>query len=246
MSEQSRGESIGRLYGLGVGPGDPELITVKAQRILQRVQVVFHVTGPNSAASISGRIVDSVPGCHARRVELVFSMARHTADRKPAWEQNAQRVAAELRNGCDCAFVTIGDPLIYSTFTYLLREVRALLPQVSVETVPGITSYQQAAAVQNLPLAEGGQTLTIEPAPDHREHPCGESRRADCTVLLKTGRDHTALLQSIDKDDTVLYAARLGCVDQVVTMDRRRIASLQPHYMSLMIAKRNRTDGVDQ
>jgi len=145
---------LGTMYGVGVGPGDPGLLTLRAVEVLCRVQVVFAATGAHSQDCISGSVVDAVPGCQAERVTLVFSMAREMEDRRQAWSENAEKVADVLRQGKDCAFATIGDPLIYSTYTYLLRQVRELLPEVKVETIPGITSFQTVAARNNLPLVE--------------------------------------------------------------------------------------------
>ena len=105
----STSNKIGTFYGVGVGPGDPSLLTLKAVQVFQKVDIIFQATGSNSEKSISGLVVDSVENCRAAREELVFTMARDLKDREAAWKANAEQIVEALREGKDCAFATIGD-----------------------------------------------------------------------------------------------------------------------------------------
>jgi precorrin-2/cobalt-factor-2 C20-methyltransferase len=156
-----------RLIGVGVGPGDPELVTLKAARVLAGADRVFvPVLDPADA----GRAEATVAGHAApERVErLVFALDRAQRDRY--WAAAGERVAAWLSaTGGTAAFATIGDPNLYSTFGYLARCVRDLLPDVVVETVPGITAMQALAAASGTVLAEGQEPLLLLPLPDGGE-----------------------------------------------------------------------------
>jgi precorrin-2/cobalt-factor-2 C20-methyltransferase len=235
----SRHSGLGTFYGVGVGPGDPSLLTLKAVEVFKSADVIFHVVGPNSDSSVSGRIVDSVEGCRAKRVELLFTMARDRATRMEAWKRHARQVAEELRAGRDCAMATIGDPMLYSTYIYVMREVMALLPEVRIVTVPGIAAYQAAASRANLPLVEDNESLVIVPALDSasaRQAVAG----ADVAVLLKTYRQRAHLAEWLKETGAtpVLYAARVGCEDETLCQGEDVLARMPEQYLSLLVVKR--------
>jgi precorrin-2/cobalt-factor-2 C20-methyltransferase len=121
---------LGRLYGIGLGPGDPALLTLRALELLKSCARVFEVGSGNGADSVSGSILDGAGIEKAKRVPLEFSMAREKAAWQAKIDANAAVVAESLRLGEDCAFASIGDPLIYSTFSYLMKAVLALLPSL--------------------------------------------------------------------------------------------------------------------
>ena len=232
---------IGKFYGIGVGPGDPGLLTLRAVEVLCQVQVVFAATGARSHDCISGSVVDAVAGCEAERVILVFSMAREMKNRRQAWSDNAKQVVDVLQQGRDCAFVTIGDPLIYSTYTYLLRQVQELLPEVEVETIPGITSFQAVAARNNLPLVEDRETLGLIPAWTRESTGDPQFDHADTVVLLKTYHHRREILEKLRQsgfDGECLYASRVGLADETMVSGIDAIAQVPETYLSLIIAKR--------
>lgn len=233
----------GRFFGVGVGPGDPGLLTVRAVDVLRQVATIFHVVGPRTEISVSGHVVDSIEGCRGERVELRFSMAPDMAKRKRDWEQNADRVAAVLRAGQDCAFATIGDPLLFSTYTYLLREVQKRVPGVEVITVPGITSFQAAAARANLPLVEDDEVLTVVPAWKEDLASLGVANRPGTTVFLKTYRHRNRILAQVKaggRPATVLYAARVGLKDERITLGVEASEKAPDEYLSLLIVKQGK------
>lgn len=230
----------GKFYGVGVGPGDPELLTLQAVRVLCEADVVFHVVGPRSESSVSGRIVDSVAGCRAERVELLFSMAADKSKRTADWERNAERVVRELRAGRHCAFVTIGDPLVYSTYTYLLREVRKRLPEVEVTTVPGITAFQAAAARASFPLVEDDEVLTVVPAWKDGMATEACAGRPGTTVYLKTYRHRRQILDALAAraaPSAVLYAARVGLEGERILEAPEALKEFPEEYLSLLVVK---------
>jgi precorrin-2/cobalt-factor-2 C20-methyltransferase len=155
-------EPAGRLTGVGVGPGDPDLVTVKAVKTLHAADRVYVPVGEAGDLGYAERVV--LAHLDAARVErLVFALGDDPAARARAWDAAGATVAAAVRAGEHVAFATIGDPNLYSTFTYLAATVSQLVPSVEVETVPGITAMQDLAARSGTVLAEGTQSLVLLP-----------------------------------------------------------------------------------
>jgi len=131
----------GHLYGIGVGPGDPELLTIKAAKVLGRVDLILAASSTKNDDSLALDIARPHLKPDARVIRLGFPMSRNEDTLQSAWEENARLVLNELEQGHDAAFLTLGDPLLYSTFAYLLRTLRSLAPEQAVTIIPGITSF---------------------------------------------------------------------------------------------------------
>ncbi len=232
--------ATGTLYGLGVGPGDPELLTLKAARILGRVEAVF-------AASSSGRdysIAEAIVGPHLPAetavIRLPFPMTRDPRALAAAWTANTEALAAVLEAGRDAAFVTLGDPLLYSTFGYVLPRLRQRLPGLPVVIVPGITSFQAAAAATGDILAESGQNLLVASGVDETGRLRRALESADNAVILKAYRNFPALralLAEMGLDGGTTFVTRLGHEGEAVERDLAK-APEKPHYLSLCLVKR--------
>lgn len=156
--------AAGKLYGVGIGPGDPGLVTLRAAEILRGADVVFTVASANRTHSVSRAIVESLGPLRGEARTLSFSMSRDAAVRTACVEANAKAIADELKAGRDCAFATLGDAMTYSTFGYVLPLIRRALPGVEVEIVPGVTSFAHLAARAGRPLVEDGEELRVIPA----------------------------------------------------------------------------------
>jgi precorrin-2/cobalt-factor-2 C20-methyltransferase len=153
------------LVGVGVGPGDPELVTVKAVRVLREADLVLVPvldTGEQGRAEATVRA--HVDHGRIRRVIFALNERAGRGRREAAWDAAAQAVAGAFAGGAaTVAFATIGDPNVYSTFTYLAATVRDLVPGVRIATVPGITAMQDLAARSGTVLCEGTETLALLP-----------------------------------------------------------------------------------
>src|SRR5215813_5603477 len=160
-----RGMSAPVLAGVGVGPGDPELVTVKAVRVLCEADLVLV---PVLATGEQGRAEATVRAhvTHDRVARVAFALTEGAgrAEREAAWDAAADAAVAAFEGGATTvAFATIGEPNLYSTFTYLAATVRPRVPGLTVQTVPGITAMQDLAARSGTVLCEGRETLALLP-----------------------------------------------------------------------------------
>lgn len=237
------------LYGIGVGPGDPGLLTLKAAEVLRLVHRVFYVRGPASRDSISQAVVGSLDENFGAKLQgLTFSMARDMDDRRESWRTNARIIADALEDGHDCAFATIGDPMIYSTFVNVLPLVKKLIPELRAEVVPGITSFQAAAARKILPLAMNDEVLTIVPSWRPQILRRAAVTDADTTVFLKTYKSRSEAADFARKNHAgeSLYAERVGHPDEALYDKEAIPAEAADEYLSLLISrKRKHSDGLD-
>ena len=231
----------GHLYGIGVGPGDPELLTLKAANILGRVDVILAASSTKNDDSLALDIARPHLAPGVRVIRLGFPMSRDEGTLQSAWEENARLVLAELDQGHDAAFLTLGDPLLYSTFAYLLRTLRRLDPARPVTVVPGITSFQAAAAATETVLAESAQNLLILPG----IRDAGELRRsldgADNAVILKAYTNFSAIreeLRTLPARTHCVFASKMGMKDQFITRSLDE-APDKPTYLSLMLLNKN-------
>ncbi|MGW2619828.1 precorrin-2 C(20)-methyltransferase [Streptomyces sp. NPDC001500] len=153
-----------RLVGVGVGPGDPELVTVKGVNALRAAEVVVvPVMDGGEQGRAEATVVHYVPQDKVVRVVFALNERTDRARREAAWDAAGERVAELLRRHSSVAFATIGDPNVYSTFTYLAQTVAEAVPGTVIETVPGITAMQDLAARSGAVLTEGTEPLTLVP-----------------------------------------------------------------------------------
>ena len=191
----------GKLYGIGVGPGDTELLTLKAARILESVPVVFSPKSSKEKDSIALSIVKPIleKRDDYKRLMVVapiFPMIEDKSELEKIWDSAAEMRAQYLDSGRDVAFVTLGDTSIFSTYSYVQKR---LIGEYEIETVPGITSFTACAAARNKALVEQNQILTVVPKIDDRLEQVLEY--SDSIVLMKASRNTSDLEKSIDEKE---------------------------------------------
>ena len=232
---------LGKFFGIGVGPGDPGLITLKAVEILKQVNVIFTVTSRQSKRSISGAVVNSIEGISGEQKQLTFAMTNDWEDRMNLIRKNAQIILDELKQKKDCVFATIGDPLTYSTYGYLMKELLRLEPKLVIKTVPGVNSWSALAAESNTILVEDEEKLCIVPSYNKvAEKEALEN--ADTVVFLKTYNSRNNIVNNIKKNlakTSVLYGANLGMKEQFISMDSDEIIKHNQEYLSMLIVKKS-------
>ena len=234
-----------RLIGVGVGPGDPELVTVKGVRVLGEADlVVVPVMDPLEQGRAEATVRAHVD--HDRLRRLVFALDDRggpTAERLSAWEAAADAVAEQLlERGGTVAFATIGDPNVYSTFTYLADAVRERVPDVEVETVPGITAMQDLAARSGTVLCEGTESLALLPLTAGVAAFEEALTHFDSVVAYKGGRHMPAVLDVLRRHgrlDGAVYGAALGLPDEQVGAAAEAPAAAP--YLSTVIVPAHRT-----
>ena len=233
----------GTLYGIGVGPGDPELLTLKAVRVLQKVEHVFAASSSSNDYSLAFEIVREHLPAHVPVDQLAFPMTYDPEHLENAWTVNCGKIASILESGKNVAFITLGDPLTFSTFIYIMRKVRTRLPNVDIVVVPGITSFQAAAACATLPLAEGEESIAILSGAQGGGRLSKAMEIADNVVLMKTYKRFPEILSTIKEEGLegrCCFVSRCGLEGEVVERDFERLAEMdRPHYLSLMIIKKN-------
>lgn len=231
----------GTLYGIGVGPGDPELLTLKAVRALGEVDVVFAAASTKNDYSTAYSIAKPHLKDGVRVEHLGFPMTKDKDTLEAAWAANAKVVSSVLNSGKNAAFLTLGDPLTYSTYGYLQRTLLAVDPATRLQAIPGITSFHAAASQIGLVLAESKESLLITSGVTDPEKLEAQLDVADNAVILKAYKNFGEIRATLEKlrlgDKTVLVS-RLGMDGESILMDIKD-APETPHYFSLALIKKN-------
>jgi precorrin-2/cobalt-factor-2 C20-methyltransferase len=233
---------VATIYAVGVGPGDPELLTRKAERILRHADVVLAPVSKPGEVSVALETVREF--LDEGRQEIILHQFPMTSDKSrliPAWQEAAALIAGRILAGKDVAFITIGDPLLYSTFIYLLRIFRESYPQIDMEIIPGISSINTAAAVACIPLAEADERIAIIPATAGMEKVIEALATYDTVVLLKVKPlfgEILDVLRQMGREQSTLFVERVGSARQKVLTNFAEITRHVPDYLSLMIIRR--------
>jgi precorrin-2/cobalt-factor-2 C20-methyltransferase len=233
---------MAKFYAVGVGPGDPELLTRKAERILRQAAVICAPTGAAEAASYALSIVEPFIDRSCQEVLVqTFPMRKEEGELQPFWEEAAAQVAGRVERGQDVAFITIGDPLLYSTFLYLYRILRERYPQLEVEIVPGISSIGAAAAAAGLPLGMAADRIAILPATFEEEKLLKTLIDFDTIILMKVHRAFERvyhMLKALNLVEKAVYIRRVGSAEETVVRDISSLAGQELDYLSLLIVRK--------
>ena len=227
----------GTLYGLGVGPGDPELITLKALRILRDAPVIAYPAPEHGDSLARGIVAGHLPG---GQTEIAIRMPL-LAERFPAqavYDGAAEDIARHLDGGRDVAVVCEGDPFFYGSFMYLFAR---LVERYPVEVVPGVSSLTACAAALGTPLAARNDTLAVLPAPLDSDVLARRLAEVDAAAIIKVGR-HLGKVRDVLRD--LGLADRARYVERA-TMTSQRILSLDdaadgvaPYFSMILVHRR--------
>ena len=235
----------GKLYGIGVGPGDPELIPIKSINILKTANVIFAASSSKNPYSRAVDIARPFLPTTADIKLLAFPMTKNHMEKERAWQRNAETILSVLYNGGNAVFLTLGDPLTYATYGYVLKAIQAIYPLAQIETIPGITSYQAAAARVNLPLVEGDESLTVVSGVKGGELIRQYATLADNMIILKAYRntvDITKALEEAGMIENSVAISNCSLENEKIFEDIRDLPEKQPGYWTLIIAKKKQQD----
>ncbi|MFM9611210.1 precorrin-2 C(20)-methyltransferase [Streptomyces niveiscabiei] len=235
-----------KLVGVGVGPGDPELVTVKGVNALRDADVVVvPVMDTGERGRAEATVLHYVPEDKVVRVVFALNERSDRGRREAAWDAAGERVAGLLREHGAVAFATIGDPNVYSTFTYLAQTVAELVPGTVVETVPGITAMQDLAARSGAVLTEGTEPLTLVPVTAGAAV-LKEALAGDGTVVAyKFGRQAGEVVEALRETGRIegaVWGASLGLEGETVRAASELDGEPLP-YLSTLISPARRESG---
>ena len=225
----------GRLYGVGLGPGDPDLITRRAARLIAEAQVVAYPAlagGDSLARSIAADLI--APG--AREIVIDLPMTTERAPAQAAYDAAAAEIAGVLRGGQDVVVLCEGDPFFYGSFMYLHAR---LALEFESEVVPGVTSVTACAARAGLPLAARNEAMTVLPGPLADEDLRAHMRAADTLILMKVGRHLPrlrALLRAEGLLDRAVYVERASLPAERV-MPLAEAPETAPYFSMILVTK---------
>ncbi len=233
---------VGTFIGVGVGPGPTGFVPVAALEALRRAAAIYVPRARSSASSVARQCLAGLDIPAAKLREIEFEMDRDRTVLRAHYAALARDIAADLRAGGDVAYLTIGDPMTFSTYGYTLAALRECLPAVEIRTFPGITSFAAAAAALGWPLGEGKERILVLPCPDDADSLRRDIESHDVVVLMKIGARLTwvmALLRELGIAGHCALAARIGLPGEVLFASLSDIdAAPQTGYLCTMLIRR--------
>ena len=233
---------IGNFYGIWLGPGDPELLTLKALHTIQTADCIFVPKSDTKEDSLALEIVkDYVKG--KRVIEQIYPMTKDKQTLNTAWLNAAEEIHTEVKNGYDAVYLTLGDPMTFSTYIYLLRCLTTMLPAHAIHTIPGITSYNAAACEANYPLLTGDERLAVIPVPKDITELRLILESFDTVVMMKVAKkldEVIQLLEDMKLSENALFASYIGQMNAYLTCDIVSLKGSGKGYMSVLIVKRKK------
>ena len=241
-------DSMPELICVGCGPGDPELLTVKAVNAIKSADVIMCPTSKEGKPSIALSVVSSLinHGKNQEIVNLVFPMTKDKDTLENTWQKNSQIIAESVISGKKVVYLTVGDPYLYSTWIYLHRELSVKYPDINIVVIPGIVSMFTFASKVGISLAEGSEKMAVIPSCYDLSKVKEIAKNCDTMVFLKDGRYFDQVIkllreaefsddsifaigQDLDTDKEIVRKLTLG----EVTKD-----TLTSKYFSIMVVKR--------
>ena len=232
---------------IGCGPGDPDLVTVKATAFLKNADTIFAPTSREGRPSIALSIVQKYLSDSVEIVNLIFPMVKDKEHTESYWRTNADQIAAAAKSGKNVVYLTVGDPSLYSTWIYIQREISSRYPQIQIRIVPGIPSVFALAAQAKISHVEGDETLGIIPACYDLDKIKRTASSCDTLVFLKDGRYFGGVIKMLGDagfaDDSLITIAQdVSAWEEILKShslkDLLKNKEMTEKYFSLMVAKR--------
>ena len=236
---------IGTLYGISVGTGDPELITVKGLKILQSSKVVAFPAGIKGKLGIAQQIVAPWMNPNQQQLALTFPYVQEQEILEAAWKNAAVLVWQYLQQGVDVTFVCEGDVSFYSTFSYLAQTLQQIHPEVLVQSIPGVCSPMAASSALGFPLTVGAEKLVVLPAIYQLKELEAVLDWADVVVLMKVASVYQQVWQILNQHNLLersRVVERATLPEMVIYNGLRDRPNLELPYFSILIVQVTRSN----
>ena len=220
-------------YGIGVGPGDPELITLKAVDTLKKIDILLVPVSGNEKKSIAYEIAKQYISQKTQIERLLFPMSLDTGLYEEAGRKAALKVKSYIEQKKSCAFITIGDPCIYSTFGYIAK---ALPEYIQTVIIPGIPSFCAAAAAAKMMLAEKDEILSVIPLTSEQSRVVKATKSADRIVYMKAYKNISKVESLIDGNE-ICVVSNCGLPNQSIRYSNS-IKKEDDSYLTLILTAR--------
>lgn len=244
----SEGKKLGKLYGVGVGPGATDLLTLRAVKVLNSVPVLAIPKSSDLVRPFAWRICSPVVEApDQEKLFLTFPMTKDPTILIPAWDKAFREIGTRLEQGLDVAFITQGDPSVYSSWSYLLDEATERWPGVEIEIVPAVSSITAVPAMLKTPLADGQECFCVLPATYGLDDLARLTKDFDTIVLTKVGRMISPLvtiLKQLDLLHTATYVAYGTTDQQRIVRDLDSIKEESCDYFSMVVISIRKRKGV--
>ncbi len=236
------------LIGIGVGPGDVELLTVKAVKAIQNADIIMcpasHEDRPSIALSVVSPIIDK--SLNQEIIKLIFPMTKDKDILEASWKKNAKIMAETVLKGKNVVYLTVGDPYLYSTWIYMHRDLKEKHPDMDISVVPGIVSIFSFASKVGISVAEGAEKVAIIPSCYDLSSVKEIAKHSESMIFLKDGRYFDKVIEVLKESgfpDNSLFAIGqdLGTENEIIrtmTLGEVNDDSLTTKYFSILVVKR--------
>lgn len=233
----------GKFYGIGVGPGDPDLLTIKAKNILEEIDIIVAPETKDGKGSIALNIARPYLKEDIEIVEKNFPMTYKQDILDKSHDEVASYIKGLIDKNKKVAFLTLGDPMVYSTYIYLLKRLKD--KEIDIETIPGITSFCGVASKVGVPIAETGENIAIIPSVYSIDNEDIEDivNKFDNIVFMKASGNIDSLIDLLEKSGhkrNSVFVSRLGLDEEVIEYDIEKRKGIKNNYLSTIIAKRDK------
>ncbi len=233
---------MSKFYGIGTGPGDSSLVTVKAVNTLKKIDILYTPEAKKGAESLALSIVKEYVPDNVQIKSRHFPMSNVGEDKIQAWEEVSKEIVDDVKQGKEVGFITLGDPMIYSTYVYVMERI---MDEVEVETIPGISSFSNIASNLNFPLVMDTDALVVIPCTMEEEKIDKALQNYDCIVLMKVYKKIGMILEKLKKYDLIDYGVLVSNSSQereVVFTDLRdeKLDEKISYFSTILINKNNK------
>jgi len=236
------------LIGIGVGPGDPDLLTVKAVKAIQNTDVIMCPASREDRPSIALSVVDSLidKSKNQEIVKLIFPMTKDKDVLSETWKKNAKIMAEKVLSGKNVVYLTVGDPFLYSTWIYMHRDISENHPEIKISVIPGIVSIFTFASKVGVSIAEGAEKVSIIPSCYDLSSVKEIAKNSESMIFLKDGRYFDQVIQVLKEagfpDNSIFAIGQdLGTENEIIrkmTLGEVNDDTLTTKYFSILVVKR--------